>query len=330
MAERQSTTQKVQIGFEATPGTIVPATKIIQSYRIDPGVKATLTPFTPTGFKAPTLIPLGQEMVEAKISGVATYSEIITLLNSLLVAPAAPTQIGTTGGYPWLFTPSVNSPDSFKTISVEQGDSVRAHSFGFGVVNSLGFKWDRNNATIDGSMFGGKLNDGATLTALSGAGSTYEIIQVLGSQIAVYADSTNGGLGTTKLTRVLMGEINISERYKPLWVVDSAQGSFVAVVESVPKIELKLTLEADSNGMAFLNSMRNGSTTFFRVKALGANIGTGADYLLQFDIAGKVSAISEFKDQDGVYAVEFTFTAVYDATWAKFLEVKAVNKISTL
>jgi hypothetical protein len=329
MAERQTTTQKIAIGFETTPGTLVAATKYIQSYRVEPGVKLNFEQFTPVGYKAPTLINAGSEMTEAKISGKATYTEIETLLASVLCNPAVGSQIGTTGAYPTLFTPSASSPDVFKTLTIEQGDTVRGHRFGFGCVNSFGFKWDREKADIDGSMFGSKLDDGFTLTTLTSS-DVYEIQPVLGSQIAVFADSTSGGLGTTKLTRALMGELSITDRYKPVWVVDSAQSSFVAVVEQVPKVELKLTLEADAAGMAFLTTARSSATKFLRVKAVGANIGVAADYTLQFDLAAKISAISEFKDADGLYAIEFTFTAVYDPTWGKFLEAKTINKIQTL
>jgi hypothetical protein len=51
---------------------------------------------------------------------------------------------------------------------------------------------------------------------------------------------------------------------------------------------------------------------------------------LLIDVAGKVSAINAFGDEDGVKGLTYTFDAVYDATWAKFCTIGLQNKTATL
>jgi len=49
-----------------------------------------------------------------------------------------------------------------------------------------------------------------------------------------------------------------------------------------------------------------------------------------WDVAGQVSDISKFEDEDGVFAVEYTFSAVHDSTWGKAFTVEVITTTSTL
>ena len=60
--------------------------------------------------------------------------------------------------------------------------------------------------------------------------------------------ATGAGLGGTKLTRVLSGSLDISDRYSPLWAIDCAVDGFAAHVETPPTAQLKLLVEADAAG----------------------------------------------------------------------------------
>ena len=40
--------------------------------------------------------------------------------------------------------------------------------------------------------------------------------------------------------------------------------------------------------------------------------------------------ISEFKDEEGVFAIEWTCTGIHDATWDKALEVTVINTLASL
>jgi hypothetical protein len=75
-----------------------------------------------------------------------------------------------------------------------------------------------------------------------------------------------------------------------------------------------------------------GSTRFIRLAAVSTALAgaTTAKYQLVIDVAGKVSAINAFGDEDGVKGLTYTFDAVYDPTWAKFTTIGLQNKTATL
>jgi hypothetical protein len=328
MPERASLTQGVQVGVEVTPGTTVAANKKFISIGIESAIKIDPQRFRPMGQKFASQVVPGKEWVEANIDGVGSYTEVIWFLSSLLVTPSAPATLDTSAKK-WTFTPSATAEDTVKTLTVEQGGVVRAHKFGYGLVTELEFKFNRDTVAISGSMIGQRITDSITLTA---GPTTPPEVPIIPTEVDVYVDPTSGALGTTKLTRCLEATVSIGDRFNPVWVLNSANTSFVAHVENEPKAEAKLLLEADSVGMGILTNMRAGSTQFLRVLATSATLAgaTTQKYSLQIDAAIKVKDVSDFSDEDGVYAIEWTFEIVYDTTWTKAIEVQVVNKETTL
>lgn len=328
MPEVATVNNVVQVGVESTPGTSVAANKLLQTLSIEPSVSAEIQTFRPAGAKYVTLAALGKEFVEAKLSGQATYTEIVYPLSSVLVA-ATPTQISPPSGtaYRWTFTPAQSSTDTVKTFTVEHGSNVRARKWTYGLVTEFEYTINRQEFTLTGSMIGRALQDGITLTA---SPTAIELVPILPTQIDVYLDSSAASIGTTKLSRVLSASFSIRNRFSPLWVVDSTETSYVAHVEVPPEATLTLMVEADAQGMGLLTPMRNGDKKFIRIKAVGPTIETGNTYLFQHDLCGVVSDVGDFSDEDGVFAIEWTFTVTYDAGWGKAQEVQVVNKLSSL
>lgn len=330
MPERASIFQVVQIGVETTPGTAVPANKRLQSLMLELSPKTEIEEYKPSGGKYATVTALGKEWSEGKLSGVATYSEFIYVLG--IVYPfTAPTQIGTTGAYTWQYNPQSYSSDNAKTYTVERGGTDGTGAERSVQLTAMGwnYKFDRSKVEVEAEMFGRALETGVTLTA---SPTAIELRPILGKQVSVYLDTSIANIGTTKLTRVLSGEFSHSDARAPLWAVDAAQGSYVAVVESDPKLEFKLELEADAVGMALFNTMRAGDTRFARVEAIGANIGAAADYTFQHDLALQVKDVSSMGDKDGVFAVTFTFSLIHNDSWGtgKAHSLKLINKQQTL
>lgn len=328
MAERSSLTQGVQVGVEATPGTSVAASKKFISIGIEPAIQMDPQRFRPMGQKFASVVVPGKEWVEAKISGVGNYSEIIWFLSSVLVAPGAATTVDTTAKR-WTFAPAASSEDTVKTFTVEQGGAVRAHKFTYGVVTELELKINRDGIEISGAMLGQRITDSIAMT---GSPTTPTEVPMIPTEFDVYLDTTSGGLGVTKLQRVLEATITIGDRFAPVWVLNSANTSFVAHVEQEPTAEIKLLMEADSEGMAQLTQMRAGTTKFLRIYGISSSTAgsTTQKYEFKADFAVKVKDVGDFSDEDGVYAVEWTFEIVYDATWTKALTIDVINKESAL
>lgn len=328
MTERSTIAQVVQIGVESTPGTGVAANKQFLSTGISPGVKVEMQNFRPMGTKFPTIIVPGKEWTEAKIDGAASYTEMAYLLASLLTDPGAPATVDTSAKK-YTYTPSITTEDSPKTFTVEQGSSVRAGKFTYGIINELEIVFDRGGITIGGTMLGQRYQDGITMTATPTAIAQ---MPILPTDIDVYLDTTSGGLGGTKLTRVLKAGWKMSNRFGTFWPLNSANTSFQGTVEIEPKTEIKLMVEADSTGMANLTAMRAGTTQFLRIAATSPTLAGAATQHFQviLDQAVKVADVSEFQDDEGIYAIEFTLEAVYDATWTHALQAQVINQLASL
>jgi hypothetical protein len=330
MADRFTANQKVQIGVEATAGTAVAATKQLLSLGISPAIKADVQSFKPMGTKYGSIAALNQESVEAKIAGIPVFDELQYLLASL-INYAAPAQQGATTAYKWLFESLNSGPDTLKTLTVEQGDTVRGHRFAFGSVSDLKFSFDNKGVSLDGKMLGKALEDPFTMTA-AGVTSLPQI-PLLRSQIDLYIADTAAGLaGAAALTRGWSAEWSLGDRLKPMNPLGSANGaSFAAVAENnKPKLQAKIFHEADASGMGLLTKLRAGTTQFLRIKCEGATISGAYKYLFQIDFAGKVMGTSEFKDADGVFAIEYNLDGVYDPTWTKAYSISLINTQSAL
>jgi len=328
MPERSSLTQGVQIGVETVPGTNVAADKQFSSIGIEPSVNVDMQDFRPMGNKYRTIITPGKEMVTADISGAGSYTELIYLFACCLVSPGAPATVDTTGKT-WTFAPAAAAEDTVKTLTVEQGGVVRAHKFNYGVVTEIEIDMNRENVEVSGSMIGQRISDAITLTV---GPTAVAQVPILPTDIDVWIDPTSGALGTTKMTRVLNANIHLSDRFGPIWTLNSALTSFAAHVETEPTAEITLLVEADTQGMANLPIMRGGTTQFCRIKGTSPTLAgaSTAFYSLIWDAAVKVSDVGDFSDEDGVYAIEWTFTMVYDATWTKAYTVAVTNKIAAL
>jgi hypothetical protein len=283
--------------------------------------------FRPIGQKFSSVIVPGKEWVEFDIEGVGSYTELPYLLASVL-SYAAPTQIAATTAYKWVHEPLSRGADTVKTYTIEQGDAVRAHRFTHAIVNELTLGISRDGVEIGGSGFARALEDAITMTA---APTAVPEKPILPTDIDVFLDATHAGLGTTKLTRALSADITIGDRYEPVWTLNSTLDSFVAVVETVPDVTVELLVEADAQGMALLTTLRAGATHFMRIKATdAANAGVGNPYSFQFDLACKISDVSEFSDEDGIFAITWTNKAVHDSSWGKAIHAEVVNAQTTL
>jgi len=328
MPERTTIAQVTQIGVESTPGTGVAANKLFLATGISPAIKVDMQRFRPMGQKFPTVLVPGKEWVEAKIDGSGSYTELTYLLASLLTDPGAPTTVDTTAKK-YTYNPSASTEDTPKTFTIEQGSAVRAGKFSYGIVNELQLGFSRDGIDVSGSVLGQKYQDGITMTATPTAITQ---LPILPTDIDVYVDPTFGALGTTKLTRALKASWKISDRWGTVWPLNSANASFAATVETEPKSEVKLLLEADTAGMANLPILRAGTTQFLRLSATSPTLAgsTTQKYQVILDQAVKVSDVSEFSDEDGVYAIEYTFEMVFDGGWTRYLQAQVINQLASL
>lgn len=329
MPERSTTSQTVAIGTEATPGTAVAATRRLGSIGFQMGVQTETQNRRPTGQKYDSLVTLGQEWTEADIEGAPVYPELPYIFSSLINA-ATVTQImdatTATGAFRWVFESNSFGEDAPKTFTIEQGSSFRAHRVSNGIITDFTLEFDREELSIEGTMLAKAIEDGITLTP----GATMrDQVPVLPKDVSVFLDATAAELGTTKLNRALSGSIDIESRYAPLWVVDASQPSFVTTLESnEAELSFSILQMADAQAMANLTAMRGGQTRFLRFQAQGPTIYSGTTpirHSFVIEMAGQVQEVEQFDDEDGVYAIGWTFGVVHDPTWNKAYRVEVVT-----
>jgi hypothetical protein len=308
--ERPSVTQSVQLGVEAVPGDGAPADILVRSFTIEPGPAVDMQRFRPTGSKFESIIVPGKEWVEADLSGLGSYQELQYLLSGIL-AKANPTQpAAVTGGQVWSYELKAREPDDVQTYSFEQGDSNFAHKFSYGLFTELGIGLSRDGVEISGSLIAHALEGGATLTA--DPVTVDPDVPILPTEIDVFYNTSFATLGTTKLGRAFQANITIGDRFNPIWVLNSAAPSYDGHVETAPTIEVELLVAADDQGMALLDIMRAGEVGYLRVAATSPVLAGTTAHKFTFDMAGKVADVSDFSDEDGVYAVTWTLAATLD------------------
>lgn len=327
MTERASIFQTVQFGVEVTPGTGVAANRKLPSLMVSPGVGIDIKKYRATGHKYATVVVPGKEWTKAGLSGPVTYNELVYLLSGV-AAYAAPVQQGATAAYLWTHTPDLDAADTIKTFTVEQGSAERAHKFAYGLINDLELAFSRDGIELSGAMLGQALQDGITMTA---APTEIALKPVLPTDVDVKLADTQAGLaGAAALTRALRASWGLRNRFVGVYPLLSTSTGFVVHVEVEPELVCKLTHAADATGMGLLTQMRAGSTKFMQIKATGELIAAPYYYDLQIEASLKVLNVSEFKDEDGLYAIEWEFVGAYDATWTKTTEIQVINTMTAL
>lgn len=293
MSERTSAYQKAQLGIETSLGTGGTVNKQLVSIGIKAAPKVLTSPFTPQGSLLPTIVPIGKDYTEASYECSPIYEEIGLIFASLFAKEAT--------GICEIDGTAPNTPDTYK---FEVGDGTNCEGFAGAVFNSLSLKWNREKLDVSGDILG-QLMDTATWTA--DADPPASITPMLPSQVTIKMGNTEAGV--TKLNRCFSANFDISGRWKDLWVLDAAQPSYVALVETPLKANIKLMMEADAEGKAFLASVRGNNPT--KVIDFEAVSGTKSFHLVA---ATKVEGIDEFGDNDGVYAIGVNLAVVYDAS----------------
>src|SRR6185437_7869956 len=159
---------------------------------------------------------------------------------------------------------------------------------------------------VEGDWFAQAFTEGATLTS---SPAEVALLPMTGAQANIYLDTTSAGIGTTQLNDPLKVDFKASGYYGQYWPINRANNSFGAHVELLPKNELKITLQANSTGIAVkTNYLETGSRCYVRTDIQGAVIDSGNSISarMRHDMACFVTDMAEFSDVDGVYAVEYT------------------------
>lgn len=185
----------------------------------------------------------------------------------------------------------------------------------------------RDECTASGSILGQAQEDGVTIAPTPTA---VTLVPIQPTEVLVYFATTRAGLtGATALARTFSVVASLTNRFGPVWALNGQVG-FAAHTELAPTAEYSILMAADDEGMAQLAKMRTGDTIWMKVVAIGGIIESSIHYSYTETAAIRITNASPFRDEGGIYAIEWTGTAVKDATWGKAFEIVVVNSVAAL
>lgn len=330
MSERNTVNQIVQIGAESTPGTAVPAGKKLQNINFTLSPKPDVKKFRATGHRWDTVTEMDREWSEWKADGNLDYQDFIYLVSGPFGAATITTPGGGTNSRSWAWTPPVTGAITPKTYSIEQGDAVRAHKTAYGLFTGFSYKGSRSGGfTCDAPMIARAFTDGATMTS---SPTAVAMSPVVGGHVNLWIDTTSGALGTTQFTRPFTYEYTYDSGFNVFWPLNRSQASFTGHVDMVPKNSVKFYLEADSTGMGLYPHLQAGDFLYVRFDAQGPIIETTIHYSITHDMAIKLTNVSEFKDTEGIFGIEYEGVIAEDSSWASGQSqvLTVVNQLTAL
>ena len=339
---RSTAAQGVQIGRETAAGTPVPANKRLGSLGVMLSSQVESDAFRPKGVKYPTVVTANKEWAGGDLEGTPTYDELVYPLSGVFTAATVSAVMDgdtETGAFEWLFSPASTGADAPVTFTLEAGDDTQAERMAHGLVTDFDLDISRSEISLGGSMIGQRLEQGVTLTANPDAVAE-DLVPILPGQVCIYVADDRAGLedrATSRQGTALSVHPQIGGRFEPVWYLNCVLDSFATFVEAPePDFTLDYLVEANANGMAWLDRFRTGQTQYVRIEATGPVIHAGADattdvrYLLQWDFAVKVLEPGEKSDEDGVYAIAPSLQVVHDPSWGRATQVRVVNTVPAL
>ncbi len=275
--KRSTVNQTLQFGLESTPGTNVPANKLLQCFDIWLGPMADVNPYTPTGRKYVAIAIENSEWVEGTLGGVLDYNGVVYALSGVCGAATSIVAAGNSAiAKLWTFIPPLTGSVQPQTYTIEQGENnsfgnaIYNHKVNYGLISELGYKLDRKaGITLSGKLLTQALQRGITMTA---APTAIALQPSAGKHFNVYLDPTFGALGTTQLPDALTTDFLFSGLYNPFFALNRANLGFSAHVDGKPATTFKMMLPADSVGMGILSYLQAGQTVFMDIKGQGLPI----------------------------------------------------------
>lgn len=314
-----------QLGVEVTAGTAVAATKRFTTLEWTPSIRPEVDTYRASGYKFPTVAALSKEWGEWSFSGPLTYTEAIYIFSSLIKV-ATPSGAG--ADKTWVFDPNSTASDTRKTYTLEHGNSTYAVESAYTLVSGCTLEFSRDAVTMSGTAISKALTEEITMTTLTSA-AEIAVVPVLPTQVTVkFADAQSGLAGASALSLPFAATWQMENVSGPVWPLNGST-SFAEMVDTVPTVTGSVRLAVDAAGMALLDNLRDGSTKFMRIGATGATLG-GSNYGLTLDVAMKITDPREFRDEAGVYAVEWGYEITHDSTWGKGTSLTLVSSLTTL
>jgi hypothetical protein len=335
--------RRLQTGREATAGTAVAATdRLLGKFRLT-DMASKQVPEVDAGLLSDRV----EKSVETTLlGGVAldtdlSFEQILHILESS-IGTVTPTEITVSqGDYQYVYTPTETALPTLKTYTFEYVETDGASNIvelrgAYGICDQFTIAGAQGEAlaSLRAHWHTNGLEDN-TATADPGFPSR---ILVPGNIWTVKFATTFAGLdGASILTaEVVDFEFTYNSGIMPKFRQEGSQ-DYEAHRVGAHSAQLSLTLDVEATAEAERATLfreaaaGNRDTTFIRLEALGAQIGTGTNYQVRVDLCAELSEQPEFgDDEDGQSILPLTYNGVYDATGTKMLTVSITNELTAV
>lgn len=315
MPERASINMITQLGVETTSGTAVAASKKMLNMSFIFSPKPDVKTYRAGGHRWASEAVMNREWTEIKADGFLDYNDSVYLVSGPFGAANITTPGGGTSSRAWAWTPPITGAITPKTFTLEQGDSVRAHKVAYGLFTGFSYKGGRDQGfTMSAPMIARAFTDGITMTA---SPTSIALAPVAGGHVNVYIDTTSGAIGGTQFTRLFTYEYTYDSGFGAFWPLNRANASFTGHVDISPKNTIKMSLEADSNGMSLYPHLQAGDFMYVRFEAVGPVIESAITYKIIHDKAIKLTNVSDIKDANGgLVCTDYDGEVAEDPSWS--------------
>ena len=294
-----------QIGVEATPGTAVPANKLLPTLSFKPKPTFATQKYRAQGARTTTSLTQSKHMGDGELTGVLDYNSIIWALNGIFNFTAG-TQIGSLTAYQRVWNAGVYTSDmNRKTYTIEKGDADSADRYTSAQIKSFGFEASQDQYNIKGSMFSRYPDLDVVLTA-----SPTKVPErpVERDDINLYIDNTFGSIGTTQVTNARRENLDIGDKFKEAFFHNRSIDSFTDIVEVPYEAMFTWVTGHNAQSRAIHAAIKSNPKKYIRWEAVGNLLGVNASVNIYEKIWVDMAVKFEKKPKNSKMTTAFTAT----------------------
>jgi len=324
--------RKVLLGLETTAGTAVAADTIWHGTGSIEDQREVIFPDEDIGYisgKDRNYIP----KVEAGVvfdATPATFEGLPVILSAGVKNVV--TGVTDTGGSGKVYTYTfpTTTANSIKTWTIEAGDDQQAEEVEYAFVESFELSGNGGEALQMSANWKGRQVSKCTFTTPVTTPATVE--EILFGKGKLYIDEVGGTIGSTEKSNTLLGmSLSVNTGWIAKYAADG-QLYFSWAQSTKPEVLLNVTFEHNATAVAEKDAWKAKTARQLRLKFEGNALTTAGTFTyktLIIDLAGKWESFDTIGDMNGNDIVTGTFRAGYDATAAKFAEIKVVNETAS-
>jgi len=325
---------RLHVGIEATKGTIIPATRLIEcDAKLIEEIEFYRSNY-PSGFRSNTggAGTITRKGTRYEIPMDASPEDILPFL--LSGVRGGVTAIGAGADKTWTFEPQLTTGvPTLDTLTVEglRTDGVTNHYYGesgYGLTESISLEWTVNGpVTCTVVVVGRAAQTGAPTASLV----QYTGREILSSnQLGVYVDSTWAGLGTTQLLGTTKSvKYEFMSGFRGGYTLDQrTDRDFYDHEVGRATAKLSTTMELDATAAARLAERRANSLTFWRLKSIGGAIGATTK-MIQIDGCYRWTGFDGNGVENDQNLVTAELESVLDTTSSKSILWTVINGLTS-